>query len=272
MAYKFEQLWDLPLDPVASLQSDEEKAGKRIHHAVGNIVWFIVFVAFKIAFRYRVVGRENLRQFDGKGGCVVVGNHSSYLDPAFQWVSARTKQWIRFMARDNMFYNANGLAGWVISRVGAFPVKRDEADRSAIKRAAAMLKRGEVVGIYPEGTRRGKGTVPPSLHAGAAFIARMGKAPIVPSSIRNIEKIKQKGERVHFPKVTVVYGEAVYLEDFDFIPKAERLDAMSWYVMRECYALYQDIDREHVDMQALFPEVKDYSATFAGMSLGRAAA
>ena len=73
------------------------------------------------------------------------------------------------------------------------------------------LKDGEVVSIMPEGTRRGKGNVEPHVHGGAALIARMGKAPILPLAVRNVDKIKRKGERVRFPKVTIVYGDPVYL-------------------------------------------------------------
>lgn len=177
LAYK--DMWDMPIDPVDGLEKvkEGESAPKRVGHFVGNIVYAIIFIAFKIAFRYKVEGIENLRQFDGKRGAVVIGNHASYLDPAFLWIAARPKQWVRFMARDNMFANAGGLAGQVISRVGAFPIKRGSADRTAIKRASAMLKRGESVGIFPEGTRRDRGTAAPELHGGAAFIARMAKCP-----------------------------------------------------------------------------------------------
>ena len=132
-----------------------------------------------------------------------------------------------------------------------------------------MLKRGESVGIFPEGTRRDRGTAAPELHGGAAFIARMGKAPIVPSSIRNVDAIKRKGERMHFPKVTVVFGAPIYLEDFDFLPKEDRLDAVSWYAMRECYALRDNVSREEVDMKALFPEARDFSTELAGKMLSR---
>lgn len=250
--------------------SPEEASGeKHVPHFVGNVLYGIIAGAFKLAFRYEVVGRENLRRFAGKGGCLVASNHVSYLDPAFLWVAGRPSQWIRFMARENMFMNVRGLAGQVISRVGAFPIKRASADRTAIKRASAMLKRGEVVGVFPEGTRRGRGTATPEVHSGAAFIARMGKAPIVPSTVRNVDVIKRKGERVRFPKVTVVFGAPLYGEDFDFLPKEDRLDGISWYVMRECYALLRDVDREDVDMMELFPESRDFSDVFSGRDLGR---
>lgn len=266
MFLPYEKMWDMAIDPKDSNCSDG-----RITHWAGNIIYAIVFVVFKIAFRTKVVGREKLDAVIAKGGCLIAGNHVSYLDPAFLWVAGRPRHWIRFMARENMFSNAGGLAGQIVSRVGAFPIKRESADRIAIKRAATMLKRGECVGIFPEGTRRGRGTASPELHGGAAFIARMGKAPMMPSAARNVDLVKRKGERLRFPKVTVVFGDPVYLEDFDFLPKEERLDGAMWYVMRECYALLRDVEREQVDMKELFPEAKDYSEEFEGRMLSRPA-
>lgn len=264
----YEDMWDMAIDRESARRAGDGM--RAIPHCVGNAVYGVLGAAFKLAFRYRVEGLEHLAAFRDGRGCVVAGNHVSYLDPVFLWLAARPDRWIRFMARDNMFANAAGLAGQVISRVGAFPVKRSSADRGAIKRAAAMLKRGETVGIFPEGTRRGRGTAKPDLHAGVAFIARMGKAPIVPSSVRNVADIKPKGSKtVHFPKITVVFGAPVFLEDFAFLPKEDRLDAASWYVMRECYALSRGVEREQVDMCELFPDAKDFSVAFSGRDMSR---
>lgn len=90
-----------------------------------------------------------------------------------------------------------------------------------------MLKNKEIVGIMPEGTRRGKGSKLPKLHGGAAFIARMGgNVPIVPCTVHNVDKIKKKNERFRFPKLSVIYGDPIMIRDFDFLPKNERLDAV----------------------------------------------
>ncbi|MBS6940429.1 MAG: 1-acyl-sn-glycerol-3-phosphate acyltransferase [Slackia piriformis] len=264
----YQEMWDMPLS--AQSAGREGKEAGHIPHLAGNIIYGALFAVFKAAFRFSVHGIEHVRTFSDGRGCVVAGNHASYLDPVFLWLAARPQQWIRFMARDNMFSNAKGIAGQVISRVGAFPVKRGSADRAAIKRASSMLKRGEIVGIFPEGTRRGRGTAAPDLHAGVAFIARMGKAPIVPSSVRGVEKIKPAGSRfLHFPKIEVCFGAPVFLEDFDFLPKEDRLDGASWYVMSECYALSRGVSREQIDMKELFPEAKDFASVFAGRDMSR---
>lgn len=250
----YEKMWDMPLGGVSS--------EKQIPHWFGNLAYVVVGGVCKLLFRYRVDGRETLRAFKGKCGAVVVCNHTSFLDVAFIYLSARPQQWIRLMGRDSLFDNAHGLVGQILSRVGAFPVKRDTSDRTAIKRAAHMLKEDELVGILPEGTRRGKGSKIPSLHAGAAFVAKMGRAPLLPMTVRNAELVKQKGQRMRFPKITVEYGSPIVLSDFDFLPKADRLEACTWYAMRECFALSARIPVEDVDMVALFPESPDWSSTF----------
>lgn len=251
----YEKIWDMPYGGM----SDEKQAP----HLVGNLIYgFLVFV-FKLCFRYRVDNRQSIRGFEGKTGVVVVANHTSFLDVAFMYLATRPSQWVRFMGRDSLFGNAHGLVGHILSRVGAFPIKRDAADRTAIKRATRMLKNDEVVGIMPEGTRRGKSDRTPELHSGAAFIAKMGHAPILPMTVRNAEHVKQKGQFFRFPKITIEYGNPVLVSDFDFLPKEDRLDGCTWYAMRECFALSQYMSRDEVDMPALFPGSKDFTAVFA---------
>lgn len=250
----YEKMWDMPLGG--------NSGGKQIPHWFGNVAYVVVGAVCKVLFRYRVDGRDNLRAFKGRSGAVVVCNHTSYLDVAFVYLAARPSQWVRLIGRESLFEAGHGLLGQILSRVGAFPIKRDSADRTAIKRAARDLKNGELVGIFPEGTRRGKSNKVPKLHAGAAFIAKMGKAPLLPMTVRNAELVKQKGKFVRFPKITVEYGSPVLLSDFDGLPKEERLDACTWYVMRECFAMFYGARPEDVDMAALFPEAKDYSSYF----------
>lgn len=250
----YEKMWDMPLGGVSK--------EKQVPHWVGNIIFGFLFVLFKICFRYRTDGLENLRGFDKRGGVVVISNHTSFLDTVFLYLTARPKQWIRLLGRESLFKNAHGLVGQILSRVGAFPIKRDAADLTAIKRAARMLKNKEVVGVFPEGTRRGKGSQEPELHSGAAFIARMGKAPLLPSTVRNAEYIKQKGKFFRFPQVSIEYGTPLVLSDFDFLPKDERLEACTWYAMRECFALSLCCPAEDIKMTELYPKAKDYTDIF----------
>ena len=259
MFLPYEKMWDMPLGGTST--------EKQIPHWFGNLVWIVVGAIFKLFFRYRVDGRENLRGFKDKRGVLVVANHTSFLDVAFMYLAARPNQWVRLIGRESLFDNARGLVGQILSRVGAFPIKSDSADRTAIKRATRMLKNNECVGILPEGTRRGKGSKTPEIHAGAVFIAKMAKAPILPMTVRNAEYVKQKGKFFRFPKITIEYGKPLLVGDFDFLPKEDRMDGCAWYAMRECFALSQRVPREQVDMKALFPTGRDFSEVFAAHPL-----
>lgn len=253
---KYGKFFDAPLGV-----DEYSKGEKHMGRAPAYVIVSAVAGICKVLWRFDVVGLESLSNLVKKSGVVVVSNHTSYLDVVFMYVSMYPHYWPRFMARDSLFKNP--VLGWIIAQVGAFPIKRDTADRTSIKRAARMLKNGEIVGIMPEGSRRGKGSVAPRIHGGAALIARMGKAPILPMAVRNVDKIKVKGERVRFPKVTIEYGNPVFVEDFNFLPKEDRLDACTWYALRECFGLFYEIEPEKVDMVALFPEDKDFTAAFA---------
>ena len=111
---------------------------------------------FKLLFRYRIDGRENLRAFKGVSGVLLVANHTSFLDVVFMYLACRPSQWGALhgtrhpLRQRGRFDRAGALAR------GGVPVKRDSADRTSIKRAARMLKDKEVVGILPEGTRRAR--------------------------------------------------------------------------------------------------------------------
>ena len=267
MFLKYSEMWDMDLGGAPSKNE--------IPHWFGNAAYVVVGGLCKLLFRYRVDNRDKLRAFQGAEGALVICNHTSFFDVVFMYLAARPKQWVRLMGRDSLFDNAHGLLGQALSRVGAFPVKRDTADMTSIKRAVRMLKRQELVGILPEGTRRGKTDRVPSIHAGVSVIARMAKVPILPmfdlasigfllgQAVGRWGNFVNQGQRVHFPKVTVDYGDPILVGDFDFLPKDERVEACTWYAMRECFALYYRCAPEDVDMAALFPETRDYAPVFA---------
>ena len=251
-----EEYWDRPFSG-----NDQEN---RIPHGLAIFLSGLCCFLCKVLFRFRVEGKEIVDAFAGKkSGAILVSPHYSYLDVVSMFLSVRPKGWVRLIARDSLFRAGNGFLGTIISSVGAFPIKRGTADRTALKRAARMLKNGEWVGIFPEGTRRGKGSAAPELHGGAALIARMGKAPIIPLGLENVSKVKQKGQRVRFPRITARFGTPVSLSSFDFLPKDERMDGCSWYVMREAHALTRGCAPQDVDMRELFPDSKDYTQVFA---------
>ena len=105
--------------------------------------------------------------------------------------------------------------GWLLARLGAFPVVRGTADRKAIRRAIDLLKAGEVVGIFPEGTRTRTGDLLP-LQRGAALIALRAGVPVVPVAlIGTFKPIRWRVWRPVFNRIRVRIGEPLDMTGID---------------------------------------------------------
>jgi 1-acyl-sn-glycerol-3-phosphate acyltransferase len=113
----------------------------------------------------------------------------------------------------------------------------------AVKRSVAMLKRGEMLGIFPEGTRVRDGAERGSdIHEGIALIARLAKADVIPFRVWGTEKISPPGTRLwRFPKVRLSFGEPLSLNSsrYDGMEKNARLAAFAKDCMDAVYALEQ---------------------------------
>jgi len=259
--HPYEKCFDMPFGGTSP--------DKHLSKFIAHIPVFVMWLVCKVCFRFHVDNRESLYKLAAESGVVVVCNHTSYLDVVLMYLSVRPKYWPRIIARNTLFDGKPYIFAWMLAHLGVFPIHRETADRTAIKRATRMLKNNEIVCILPEGTRRNKGSMKPEIHGGAALIARMAHVPILPMTVRDAENVKNKGERIHFPKITVEFGDPVLVSDFDFLPKDKRLDGCTWYAMRECFALSQRTTPENVDMVALFPDGEDFTQTFEETKVAR---
>src|SRR3954453_10134389 len=122
-------------------------------------------------YRVEVVGGENV---PATGGCILASNHESIVDPFI--LAVCTTREIRYMAKSELFRNP-AVAG-VLRWLGTFPVDRGSGDRTAMGEAAELLHRGEVLGIFPQGTSKQR--VERRWQRGAARLALVTGAPIVP--------------------------------------------------------------------------------------------
>lgn len=175
-------------------------------------------------FRTRFFGAENVPT---AGGAVLAGNHVSHLDPTLLWCGA--PRHVHFMAKEELY---SGIVGWVLRRVWTFPVSRGQADRTAIQTATAFLEAGDLVGIFPEGTRQ-TGAELGEAHGGAAFIAMRAGVPVVPVGFVGTDAILPKGaKRPRAGRVTIKYGAPVLPEAFQQGSRKERVDAMTAEIMR----------------------------------------
>ena len=136
-------------------------------------------------FRIRVTGLERLPR---TGPVVLAINHRSMLDPIL--IGAVMPRPVCFMAKEELF-RYPGL-GRLLRWLGAFPVRRGEPDREAIQHALRRLREGQVVGIFPEGTRSVDGRLL-TLHGGTALLALKSGAPILPVAITGTERAMPRG-------------------------------------------------------------------------------
>jgi 1-acyl-sn-glycerol-3-phosphate acyltransferase len=158
----------------------------------------------KLLFRLRASGKENLPR---EGGYVLSANHLSNFDPWPLGIPLFPQRQLRFMAKVELFRSPL----WPILRFGgAFQVRRGEGDTDAIETAVRLAREGEVVAMFPEGTRRSKGLLKKRKarpHTGAARVALEAGVPLIPAAIAGTDRIMRLGP------LRVAYGPPIELDD-----------------------------------------------------------
>jgi 1-acyl-sn-glycerol-3-phosphate acyltransferase len=156
----------------------------------------------KILFRPSVVGADNIPL---TGPVLIAPIHRSNVDFAFSLFISPRK--VFFMAKEGIFHPA--IFGALLTRLGAFPVDRNSADRESLRLSEEVLKRGQALVLFPEGTRK-EGTSVEPLHDGAAFIAARTGATIVPVGIAGSERALPVGAKLPRPvKIQIVVGTPI---------------------------------------------------------------
>jgi len=158
----------------------------------------IVLSYFKIFFRFRVKGRENIPTF---GSVILVANHISNYDPLV--VSCAINRDIHFMAKEELF--TIPILKNLLRKIGAFPIKRGGIDRKAIKQAFHILKEEKVLGVFPEGTRNKTGKLGKGM-PGAALFAIRSDAVIIPIGIQSSYK--------WFKPIHVNIGQSIDIDSY----------------------------------------------------------
>ena len=174
-----------------------------------------------IVYRPKVTGKENIPK---EGACIICPNHVHALDSAVILTTQKRK--VSFMAKEELF--KNGFIKWLAKIFGIFPVRRGGRDLEAIKISLKILKSGQILAMFPEGTRNGlaKGVKPKS---GAILIAIKSGAPIIPCGV--------KGSFKPFTKVRVKYGAPIQYDKNEDIQNKERMAELTEQLMSEIIKL-----------------------------------
>jgi 1-acyl-sn-glycerol-3-phosphate acyltransferase len=171
-----------------------------VYFAIAAVSWPIL----RFAFRYRARGTENLPR---EGGYVLAAGHVSNLDPWALGLALWPRRFLRFMAKSELFWFPLSLA---LAGAGAFKVHRGRADREAIQTAIDLARAGNVIAMFPEGTRRKKGLrkkYEAGAHTGAARIALEADVPLIPAGVKGTDGLR------NLAPWRVQYGRPIDLAD-----------------------------------------------------------
>ncbi|MDQ1530988.1 MAG: 1-acyl-sn-glycerol-3-phosphate acyltransferase [Microbacteriaceae bacterium] len=167
------------------------------------------------------------------GQAIIAPNHFSFLDHFFVAVYLRRK--VHFMAKSQLFKRP---MQFIYTHGGVFPVRRGFRDEEAFETAHAVLSRGDIVLMYPEGGRSRTGELGEPKR-GLGRLALESGAPVVPVAIVGTQKARN-WKRLSFPKVTVLYGEPVRFDKIDD-PTAEQQQQAAELVFERVKALYDGL-------------------------------
>lgn len=190
------------------------------YHVVGTVV--------RVWHPVSVEGLENLPQ----SGALLCPNHASNWDPVLVALSLPVNYRLHLMGKEELFRNP--ILGWILRKVGAFPVKRGGADINAVKTAIKSIRDGDNLLMFPEGTtiRGGVGYhdgLPPHAHSGVAMIGIRTGAKLVPVFV--------DGPKKSFRRTRIIYGKPIEMVYTGRHGTAEEQQRIANEVLVQAYAL-----------------------------------
>lgn len=194
-----------------------------VYSVIAALTWPLV----RGLYRLEAHGTENLPD----GGCVLACNHVSSFDPWPLGIPLWPKHGLRIMAKSELYWFPLNK---VIDGAGAFPVKRGQRDTVAIETAIQLAREGNIVAMFPEGTRRTKGLVKKfeaRPRTGAARIALEAGVPLVPAAVSGTDRLLRLG------KLRVVYGAPVEIDDLRGLDGHDAAQQATERLMERIYEL-----------------------------------
>jgi 1-acyl-sn-glycerol-3-phosphate acyltransferase len=194
---------------------------KGVSRPLYALVRSVVVPAFRLYFRMRVSGAEHVPR---EGAAILTANHKSFWDSFFLGIC--TRRHLRFMAKTELI---EGRYGPLLVRLGAFPVKRGEADADALETAREVLRQGGLLALFPEGTRVRDPDELGDPKRGAGRLALEAGVPLVPAAISGSEALFAGG--VPKPKrVQVAFAKPIPVGEVAASPEAagQLMEGIVW--------------------------------------------
>jgi 1-acyl-sn-glycerol-3-phosphate acyltransferase len=179
------------------------------YRAIRAFFWLV----FHTIGPLRVLGAENVPR---KGAAIIVCNHLSMVDPFVVGFAAH--RMVNFMAKEELFRVP--VVGFLIRKVGAFPVDRARRDPASMRVALMVLKEGELLGMFPEGTRSTTGEML-EMRTGALRLASRTRTTIIPAAVINTDHALPPGHFIRPARIAVRFGAPLELTALYDRPKDE---------------------------------------------------
>jgi 1-acyl-sn-glycerol-3-phosphate acyltransferase len=210
----------------------ERKPSTGWYRIIRGFFWTV----FHTLWPLKVVGQQNVPM---QGSAVIVCNHLSMVDPFV--VGFGAGRMVNFMAKEELFRVP--VVGFLIRKVGAFPVDRSRRDPASMRVALSVLKADELLGMFPEGTRSTIGEML-ELRAGAARLASRTRTPIVPAAVINTDRALPPGKFIRPARISLHFGEPFELTELNENPKDEEA------LTRALALIKEKIEHLHDDVKA----------------------
>jgi 1-acyl-sn-glycerol-3-phosphate acyltransferase len=192
---------DPPGDPLSEGQGIARRGGGNPERGY-LIAAVVVKPLMRTWFRIGLEGEEHIPE---AGPVILASNHRSNMDPVL--LASAVRRPVAFMAKEELFV---GPLGWIMRWIGQFPVRRGGIDREALRRTDAVLARGSMLGLFPEGTRGDGGFS--AVHPGLAYIVVRQRCPVLPVAIFGTERVRRRLGWLPFASpVRIVIGPAIDL-------------------------------------------------------------
>ncbi len=200
-----------------------------------KLIQLTLRIIFNLLYR---VEKIDLHKVPPRGSFVLCSNHISYLDPVI--IGAYIPRYTYFMAKKEL-YNNKFLSS-LVTFLNAFPVDRRTLSRKTISKSFKILKEGNILGVFPEGTRSTDGVLRKG-KKGIGFLSAYSGSSVIPVAISGTNKIVQKPhKRIFFPKVRLIVGDVIEVKEIlQKYGKKEAISIILDKTMKEINKIYNKI-------------------------------